>query len=65
VVRGPLTWVQPPAISFSVGLSAGTLVLLLGWSLWLWKNHPHLPTLVLLPLFPAAAFFGWLKGGND
>jgi hypothetical protein len=41
------------------------LVLLLGWSLWLWKNHPHLPTLLLLPLFPAAAFFGWLKGGKD
>jgi Zn-dependent protease len=58
-------WPHHRVQSFAVGLSAGTLVLLLGWSLWLWKNHPQLPTLVLLPAFPAAAFFGWLKGGND
>lgn len=46
-----------------VRLSFLALAVLWGWCFFLWRQNPHLPTLLLLPLVPAQAFFGWLKKG--
>ena len=48
---------------FCTLLSLLTLGLLWVWCLWLWRRHPHLPTLMLLPAVPASAFLKWRKNG--
>lgn len=48
----------------SLCLSAVTLVLLFCWSFLLWKGHRNLPGILLIPLAPGAAFWGWLRQKN-
>jgi len=44
-----------------VFLSFAVLAALWGWSLWLCHVHPHLPTLLGVPLLASVVFFDWCK----
>ncbi|MBR5559264.1 MAG: hypothetical protein IKU72_03370 [Oscillospiraceae bacterium] len=54
-------WGYRRAKRICIAVAVVVLVLLLWWSVCLWKKHPRLPSLLLFPLVPAAAFFRWLK----